>query len=451
MTIENSTVLPAATTVNLSPNSASLQTSAASDSGGFTDALTAQLNTLNGNNVSPTVPQVDPLPLLRTGETVAATPEILEVVQGITPSPVNVDVNVQTGKILPQDATNPIDEKAQQALEAVLQFLYPPSTQSSSTASSTTEAADGEPAGNNLAGDSEDDTVNEGIVDPSTILPLPVNNIIQQPQARGPVQSSTSTLPQDSPAIAGQKPALSQVLPQAGDKAGLDDKSISLGLTKVSGDQATVDDKGTAFNDVIKLALDNQQGNADSANFDAVTFKDGGQNINTAQGIFAKNAENSVSSPAGSHPAPIKAEIGHPEWQSELGDRIVWLNNKSITSAEIQLNPEHLGPISIKIDLKDDQASIAFTAQHVSVREALEASIPKLKELFHDQQLNLGQVNISQQFSPGQGQQQSFHQQQTPGFTGQPTGETQDINPEHAIENTAQQALVSKGLLSLYA
>jgi len=57
------------------------------------------------------------------------------------------------------------------------------------------------------------------------------------------------------------------------------------------------------------------------------------------------------------------------------------MNNKSISAAEIKLNPAHLGPISVRIDVNQDQATIMFTAQHADVKEAIEASIPKLREM----------------------------------------------------------------------
>jgi hypothetical protein len=140
----------------------------------------------------------------------------------------------------------------------------------------------------------------------------------------------------------------------------------------------------------------------------------------------------------------ITRPLTHPDWSKDLGGQIVWMNNKAIPAAEINLNPAHLGPISVRIDVNQDQATILFTAQHAEVKEAIEASIPKLREMLAAQQLNLVNVNISQNSTPDQGRSQS----QT--FFKTPENHEQSI--EGAIGITEHnQVVVSKGLLSLYA
>ena len=100
--------------------------------------------------------------------------------------------------------------------------------------------------------------------------------------------------------------------------------------------------------------------------------------------------------------------LTHPGWGQELGDRILWMNNKAVPFAELRLNPQHLGPVSIRIDMDQDQARITFSAQQASVREAIEAAVPKLREMLGGQQIHLAEVNVSQ--SP------TFDQNKSPGF-----------------------------------
>ena len=95
--------------------------------------------------------------------------------------------------------------------------------------------------------------------------------------------------------------------------------------------------------------------------------------------------------------APLTRPLSHPQWNEDLGERIVWMNSRGISSAEIRMNPEHMGPISVRIDMNQDQATIAFTAQNSVVRDALEASLPKLREMLSAQQVNLADVSVSQQ------------------------------------------------------
>ncbi|MCK9395694.1 MAG: flagellar hook-length control protein FliK [Methylobacter sp.] len=152
----------------------------------------------------------------------------------------------------------------------------------------------------------------------------------------------------------------------------------------------------------------------------------------------------------------ITKPLSHPEWNKDLGERIVWMNSRAIPAAEIRLNPPHLGPISVRVDVADDQATVVFTAQHAAVRETLEASIPKLREMMGAQQLNLVDVTVSPGASSDQGrsQSQNFAQssadgrgQSGQGAAGIAIDGVDDIEQE--IESG--RAVVSNGLLSLYA
>ncbi|MFZ2405623.1 MAG: flagellar hook-length control protein FliK [Methylobacter sp.] len=149
----------------------------------------------------------------------------------------------------------------------------------------------------------------------------------------------------------------------------------------------------------------------------------------------------------------ITKPLSHPEWNKDLGERIVWMSSKAIPSAEIRLNPQHLGPISVRVNVTDDQATVVFTAQHAATREAIEASVPKLREMMGAQQLNLAEVNVSQSPTPDQGRSQSqsfaqnFADDRGQGSAGTVV-EGADV-VEQDIESG--QAVVSKGLLSLYA
>ncbi|MGZ4982129.1 MAG: flagellar hook-length control protein FliK, partial [Methylobacter sp.] len=150
----------------------------------------------------------------------------------------------------------------------------------------------------------------------------------------------------------------------------------------------------------------------------------------------------------------ITKPLSHPEWNKDLGDRIVWMSNKAIPTAEIRLNPQHLGPISVRVNVADDQATVVFTAQHAAVRETLEASIPKLREMMSAQNLNLADVNVTQSPTSDQGrsQSQNFAQSFADGRQqGAPGAAAVDGVDEIEQEIESGRAVVSKGVLSIYA
>lgn len=164
-----------------------------------------------------------------------------------------------------------------------------------------------------------------------------------------------------------------------------------------------------------------------------------------------------LNRPVVDHKAEVPAmtkPLSHPEWNKDLGERIVWMNNRAIPAAEIRLNPQHLGPISVRVDVADDQATVVFTAQHAAVREVLEASIPKLREMMSAQQINLVDVNVYQgghSSDSGRSQAQNFAQgfadSQRQGGAGSAADGVDNVEQE--IESG--RAIVSKGLLSIYA
>ncbi len=161
-------------------------------------------------------------------------------------------------------------------------------------------------------------------------------------------------------------------------------------------------------------------------------------------------SENKADLPA------MNKHFAHPEWGQEMGERIVWMHKRAIPSAELRLNPEHLGPIKIKIDVSQEQATVAFSAQHAAVKEAIDAALPKLRELFSTQQLNLAEVTVTQD-EAGQKQPRGFSQAQGDG--SQREKQPEEMTEQEQIagvmdivdEIEAGRAVASNGLLSIFA
>ena len=77
----------------------------------------------------------------------------------------------------------------------------------------------------------------------------------------------------------------------------------------------------------------------------------------------------------------LDVPVQQPGWDRALGERIQWLVGQRLQGARIQLNPAHLGPMEVRIQVQQDQANIQFSSAHSVVREALEAALPRLREL----------------------------------------------------------------------
>ncbi len=146
--------------------------------------------------------------------------------------------------------------------------------------------------------------------------------------------------------------------------------------------------------------------------------------------------------------ATVARSIDHPQWPDALGERLLWLRDNDVQTAELQIHPRHLGPVAVRIQVQEDQTTIQFASPHAVVREALEAALPRLRELFAGQQLPPAQVEVGQQFSGDQtGSQENRSGDHPPGR--QPFREDASAVPED--ESPRRSAATGNRLLSLYA
>ncbi len=129
-------------------------------------------------------------------------------------------------------------------------------------------------------------------------------------------------------------------------------------------------------------------------------------------------APSAAVAPPANTPAPVVADLNlthplsHPDWQQAVATRVIWIANQDLQAAQIKLTPAHLGPIEVRIALHQDRADVWFSATSQPVREALDAALPRLRDMFSQQGLQLGQAAITS--DSGQGQPSS--QQERPRF-----------------------------------
>lgn len=114
-----------------------------------------------------------------------------------------------------------------------------------------------------------------------------------------------------------------------------------------------------------------------------------------AHAVIAPKNE-TVGAPA-PQPATVSLDtrVGSPAWGGELGQKVVWLVNQQQQVAHINVTPPQLGPIEIRLNLANDQASATFVSPHAAVRDAIEAALPRLRDMLAESGLTLGNVDVS--------------------------------------------------------
>ncbi|MEW5058188.1 MAG: flagellar hook-length control protein FliK [Cycloclasticus sp.] len=103
----------------------------------------------------------------------------------------------------------------------------------------------------------------------------------------------------------------------------------------------------------------------------------------------------------------LDTPVGHSRWGQDFNQRVQWAVNQSVSGAQIRINPQHMGPVEVKIQLQNEQLSISFTAQHGATREAIDAALPRLREMLSEQNVNLVDVDVSQHSFAEQGEKQA--------------------------------------------
>ncbi len=103
----------------------------------------------------------------------------------------------------------------------------------------------------------------------------------------------------------------------------------------------------------------------------------------------------------------IPLPVQDPGWSNAFANRITWMVRDKVQTAEIRLNPERLGPIEVRIELNDDQARVTISSQHAAVRDIIDSSMPRLREMLNAQGFNLADAQVTDQSLKDRRQQQA--------------------------------------------
>ncbi len=112
---------------------------------------------------------------------------------------------------------------------------------------------------------------------------------------------------------------------------------------------------------------------------------------------FAHSPTNGTSATSALSPAlelPVEIRLGQTAWRDEVGQKLTWMVSNNRQQADLVLNPPQLGRIEVTLSLDGNQASASFTSPHAAVREALEGSMTRLREVLAEAGVTLGQAHV---------------------------------------------------------
>ncbi|MDA9557537.1 flagellar hook-length control protein FliK [Vibrio sp.] len=133
-----------------------------------------------------------------------------------------------------------------------------------------------------------------------------------------------------------------------------------------------------------------------------------------------------LTTSSGEPPLPL---MQNKEQASEqLADRMNMMLSKNLKHVDIRLDPPDLGRMQIRMNLNGDNTSVQFTVANPQVRDMIEQTMPRLREMMAQHGIQLSESSVQQQSSQQQSSQQQSAQQQSA---------QQQSNQQHHLNNAA--------------
>lgn len=100
---------------------------------------------------------------------------------------------------------------------------------------------------------------------------------------------------------------------------------------------------------------------------------------------------------AGSDLLTLSTPLNTASWADDFAVRMRTLVSGNVQQASLNLHPAELGAIEITLSTEGDETKAQFIVQNSAVKDALEASLPKLREIFEESGLSLADTDVRDQ------------------------------------------------------
>jgi len=122
----------------------------------------------------------------------------------------------------------------------------------------------------------------------------------------------------------------------------------------------------------------------------------GGGDAAAAMQQLTSNASTASTDAAPAPTMRVHADVDSAEFPQSLADRVSFMVDNSWSNAKLQVNPPQLGPIELQIAVQGDRAQVMMSTHSALTRDALESSVPKLREMLNSQGFTQVNVDVSQ-------------------------------------------------------
>jgi flagellar hook-length control protein FliK len=115
--------------------------------------------------------------------------------------------------------------------------------------------------------------------------------------------------------------------------------------------------------------------------------------------------------------------------------------------ADLVLNPPQLGRVEISLTVNGDQASVTFASPNAEVRELLEGSLPRLREILSGAGINLGEAQVGSESASQFGTQD----QKSNNAAARGVPLPAEIGTESILLATQRGTLTGRGMVDIFA
>lgn len=110
-------------------------------------------------------------------------------------------------------------------------------------------------------------------------------------------------------------------------------------------------------------------------------------------GPLRETAQNVLQSGMGA--MTVDTPVVDSRWGAAVAQRVSLAVQQGMQYAQIQLNPAHLGPIDVQIQLHEEGAAVTMLSAQAPVRDLLEGATQRLRDLLDQQGIALQQYDVS--------------------------------------------------------
>jgi flagellar hook-length control protein FliK len=152
---------------------------------------------------------------------------------------------------------------------------------------------------------------------------------------------------------------------------------------------------------------------------------------------------------SGSSEIGITPSMGTSHWESAIGNSLVFMAGNGRNHAELVLNPPQLGRIEVSVSVSGDQANAFFVSANPAVRDALENAMPRLREVFADAGITLGQAQVGSE-SPRQSANNGENNDNSPRISFSDLGDSLGTQSGTQGSSSTLRLIAARGLVDTF-